>query len=196
MLRLIFVTLIAAAGSIVALRGAFYGLLFYLWFAYFRPDDWTYGPTVASWRLSLVIGAYVVVRTLFSLPSPKLGLRTVLIWAFLFQAVIGTVTSENPEWSSLFLEDFAKVMIMTYLMVVLVNDRAQFRLVLLVMALSLGFETAKQGWANLFLAPGARNENRIAFLGDNNGVALGMFMLLPILGALAQTASKRWESFG
>lgn len=195
MLRLIFVTLIAAGGSLFALRSAFYGLLFYLWFAYFRPDDWTYGGTVASWRLSLWIGAYVVLRTLFSLPNPKISIRTGLIWGFLFQAVIGTYTSENVESSAAFLEDFAKVMIMTYLIVVLVNDRSQFRLVLVVMALSLGFETAKQGWANLILAPGARNENRVAFLGDNNGVALGTMMLLPIIGALAQTSTRKWEGF-
>jgi len=61
-----------------------------------------------------------------------------------------------------------------------------------VIALSLGFEGAKQGWAQLFLNPGAQNDNGIPFLGDNNLVAVGMLMLLPVTAALGRTASTRW----
>src|SRR5262249_19132786 len=65
----------------------------------------------------------------------------------------------------------------------------------IVIALSLGFECAKQGWVSLFRAPGAKNDNPIGFLGDNNGVALGTMMLVPILVALARTATRRWERY-
>jgi probable O-glycosylation ligase (exosortase A-associated) len=77
----------------------------------------------------------------------------------------------------------------------LVDDRKKYRTVLLVIGLSLGFECAKQGWVSLYRAPGAKNDNPIVFLGDNNGVALGTMMLVPILGALAQTAVRRWEKY-
>jgi len=195
MLRLIFVALIILAGIFVAAQGAFYGLLFYLWNAYFRPDDWTYGGVLVPFRMSLIIGIYVVVRTFMSMPDPKLNVRTGLIVLFICQAVIGCATSEHPEWSWAFFEDFIKVLIITYLIVVLVNDRRQFRLVILVITMSLGFETAKQGWANLYRSPGASNANPIIFLGDNNGVAIGTMMLLPLLGALAQTSAQRWQRF-
>jgi len=193
MLRMIFVVLIIIAGAFFAAQSAFYTLLFYLWNAYFRPDDWTYGNFIRSLRLSWIIGAYLVLRTIIKLPNPKVGVSTVLIGLFLVQASICTYTSEHYQWSLNFLEDFFKVLIITYLIVVLVDTRAQFRMVLIVIAMSLGFETAKQGWANLVLNPGAVNNNPIVFLGDNNGVALGTMMLLPILGALAQTSSRRTE---
>jgi probable O-glycosylation ligase (exosortase A-associated) len=64
---------------------------------------------------------------------------------------------------------------------------------LLVIVLSLGFEGAKQGWSDLILSPGAQNMNRIPFLGDNNLVAIGMLMLLPITAALGRTASRTWQ---
>ena len=195
MLRLIFVFLIIIAGTYFAAQSAFYGLLFYLWNAYFRPDDWTYFGVIRSLSLSWIIGAYVVFRAILQLPNPRLGLRTLLILLFLVQAAICTYTSEHPYTSWYFLEDFFKVLLITYLIVVLVCTRRQFRLVLVVIAMSLGFEAAKQGWANLFLAPGAPNTNPIVFLGDNNGVAMGMMMLLPLLGALAQTATIRGEKF-
>jgi probable O-glycosylation ligase (exosortase A-associated) len=195
MLRLIFVFLIIAAGTFFAAQAPFYALLFYLWNAYFRPEDWTYGGLIRSLHLSFVIGVYLVLRTAVSLPKLRINLGTALILLFLAQAILGTVQSEHPLWSWSFLSDFFKVLLITYLIVVLVTDRKKYRLTLLVIALSLGFEGAKQGWLGLYRSPGAKNDNNIIFLGDNNGVALGMMMLVPILGALAQTAAHRWERY-
>jgi len=67
---------------------------------------------------------------------------------------------------------------------------------LLVIAVSLGFEAAKQGWAQFVTNPGGENINEIVMLGDNNGVAVGMFMLVPIVVALARTATNRFEGLG
>src|SRR5712692_7468430 len=66
-------------------------------------------------------------------------------------------------------------------------------LVLLVIAMSLGFEAAKQGWASLVLNPGGANTNELPLLGDNNGVAVGMLMLVPVLTVLGATATWNWE---
>ena len=193
MLRMVLVFVLIGVGVVVSVQGPFPALLFYLWNAYFRPESWTYGGFVQSLKLSYLIGVYLVVRTALTLPDPQLNLRTGLIFLFAVQAVIGTVTTENPEWSHPFISDFGKVLLISYLLVVLLDDRKKFRIALLVIALSLGIECAKQGWANLFRAPGARNDNPIPFLGDNNGVALGTMMLMPLFGALAQTATRRWE---
>jgi probable O-glycosylation ligase (exosortase A-associated) len=65
--------------------------------------------------------------------------------------------------------------------------------VLLVIAFSLGLESAKQGWAQMILNPGATNSNTLPMLGDNNFVAVGMMMLLPLFIALARTAKTPWE---
>ena len=76
------------------------------------------------------------------------------------------------------------------------TDLKKLRLVFLAICLSLAFESAKQGWAQLVLNPGATNTNTVSFMGDNNGVAVGMLMLVPMLIALARTASRRWERWG
>jgi probable O-glycosylation ligase (exosortase A-associated) len=75
-----------------------------------------------------------------------------------------------------------------------VTDAKRFGLVLLVMGLSLGLEGAKQGWAHMLLHPGAVNMNPITFLGDNNGVGVGMLMLAPLLlvsGGLRKSRGAR-----
>jgi probable O-glycosylation ligase (exosortase A-associated) len=193
MLRMIFVILLILAGIFFSTQTAFYALLFYLWNAYFRPETWVYYEVIRSLRLSLIIGIYVVLRTMLSMPRLKLNWQTGLIFLFFIQVLIGCFTSEAPDRSWAYFDGFWKVLLISYLIVVLTDDRRKFRLVLLVIVLSLGFETAKQGWANLFRGPGQPNNNPNAFLGDNNGVALGLMMLLPIIGALAQTSGRVWE---
>ena len=47
MLRNVFVLAIVAVGTWYAFQGPYYALLFYLWNAYFRQDDWTYGGLIA-----------------------------------------------------------------------------------------------------------------------------------------------------
>jgi probable O-glycosylation ligase (exosortase A-associated) len=79
---------------------------------------------------------------------------------------------------------------------VLVTDFSKLRFVFLILALFLGVEAAKQGWVYLITSPGYANPNPIAFLGDNNGVAVGMLMLVPVIALLAQTTQRRWARFG
>ena len=195
MLRLIFILSIVVVGGFYALLSPFNGLLFYLWNAYFRPEAWLFWINLQVLHLSWIIGVYVVFRTLISLPNPRINSNTILLLLFFAQVVVGTLTSEHRDVSLGFLNDFSKVLLISYLMVVLVTDLSKFRLTLVVMALSLGFECAKEGWVSLFRAPGARNDNPISFLGDNNGVALGTMMLVPILTALGRTSTRRWEGF-
>jgi probable O-glycosylation ligase (exosortase A-associated) len=78
-------------------------------------------------------------------------------------------------------------------MIVLVTDKERLRLLFLVIVLALGLAQAKQGWYYLISpASGGRNLNDVPFLGDNNGVAVGMLMLVPVTVYLAQTTAHKW----
>jgi probable O-glycosylation ligase (exosortase A-associated) len=136
---------------------------------------------------------YLLLTTLFSRQRFVLNSNIGLILLFLFHTFLSTLLSEHFDHSWLYWQDFLKSTIIAYLIVVLVNDLAQCRLILLIMVLSLGLEGAKQGWFYLLTSPGGANSNPIAFLGDNNGVALGMLMLVPICALLAQTTQRKWE---
>jgi probable O-glycosylation ligase (exosortase A-associated) len=196
MLRMIFVILIILFGAGASLFSPFYALLFYLWNAYFRPDDWTYGGFIASLNLSFIIGAWVLLATAVSLPRIRVSTRVILLALFFADSLFCTYYSEHPYWSWNSWVEFSKVLIITYVIILLTTDRIRYRTVLTIIAVSLGFECAKQGWAQLYIAPGAQNNNVIVFLGDNNGVAVGTMMLVPIISALAQTATRKWEKFG
>jgi probable O-glycosylation ligase (exosortase A-associated) len=192
MLRSIFVVILLAVGAYYALQGPFYALLFYLWYAYFRPEDWLWIDLIKNLHLSLIVGCYVLVVTVLSGRRFIFNGRTTLIFIFLAHTLLSTLLSDHVQYSWLYWKDFLKSTLITYLIIVLVDDFSKFRLALLIMTLSLGFESAKQGWVYLVTSPGWPNANEIAFLGDNNGVAVGMLMLVPILMLLAQTTTRRW----
>ncbi len=195
MLRTVFVGIIIIVGVFYAAQGPFYALLFYLWNAYFRPELWVWGGVLNSLHLSVTIAIYLVVTSLLSgrafVISPRIG----LLLAFFVQTLLSTLFSEHFAWSWTYWIDFAKIVLICYLIVVLVTDRDRFRLTMLVIAYSVGFECAKQAWVELLLNPGGQNNNVVAFLGDNNGVALGTMMLVPLFGALVRTATSRSEAF-
>jgi probable O-glycosylation ligase (exosortase A-associated) len=193
MLRLIFVSVLLLIGSGLALQGPFYALLLYLWIAYFRPEQWVWTDLFQTIPISFVAGAYLVVRSIFSRTTFRFDLRVVLLLAILLLGMASTFNSEYFEYCQFYLRDFAKALIITYLIAVLASDTSKLRLVILTIAFSLAFESAKQGWVQLILNPGGTNTNELPFLGDNNGVAVGMLMLVPLLIALARSATRRWE---
>ena len=191
MFRSIFVLILIAIGGYYALQAPFYALLFYIANAYFRPEEWVWVGFVESLKLSLVSGAYVVLATLFSGQKFVWNGRIAFLWLFLLQTFLSTLLAEHFDYSWNLWTFFLKTIVITYLIVVLATDFPKFRLVMLVMTLALGLEQAKQGWFYLLTAPGWHNANQVPFLGDNNGVAVGMLMLVPIIASAAPNGGEK-----
>lgn len=192
MLRLTFVLLLVGVGTYYALQRPFYALLFYVGNAYFRPEDWAYGDFVRSLKLSLFVGIYVVCSTLLSREKLFWDRRVVLLWLFLAVSLLSSLMSEYSDYSWPFALEFIKIIAITYILVIVTTDLERFRLVVAVMVLSLGLEQGKQGWFYLLTSPGGANSNPVAFLGDNNGTAVGMLMLVPLIGLLIQSSQHKW----
>jgi probable O-glycosylation ligase (exosortase A-associated) len=191
-LRTAFVIIVLTVGWTLALRSALYAACLYLWIAYFRPEAWAWNDIFTTLNLSYYAGVYLVARTILSGVPIRLTLRNSLLFVILLHSLISTASGVDPEYSYPFWSLFAKTLVVSFLLTVIIQSPADLRLILMVIALSLGFEAAKQGWAQLVLNPGARNDNSVPFLGDNNLVAVGMAMLVPILSALAATATG-WQ---
>jgi probable O-glycosylation ligase (exosortase A-associated) len=196
MLRTLFVLGIAGFGSIQALRGPFWALLLYLWVAYFRPEQWVWGGVAASLNLSFIVGVFLVISSIVRGTRFTLDLRAILLFAFLGQSLISTTLSPHADYCWPFLQEFAKTAMIAFLMPCLVTNAQRFKLTIAVISASLGFEMVKQGWAQLLLTPGTKNFNSHPALGDENGVALGVLMLVPLMAVLAQTSSRKWQKWG
>jgi len=188
MLRSVFVVLLLLTGGVYALQSTLYAACLYLWIAYFRPESWAWSGVFATLNLSYIAGAYLIVRVAMS-GAFRLTFGSGLLLVFLAHSLLSSALGPHAAYSLSQWQVFAKTIVVSVILTSLIQSAADLRLVLMVIALSLGFEGTKQGWANLILYPGARNDNGIPFLGDNNLVAVGMLMLLPIIGALADTST-------
>lgn len=192
MFRTIFVFAVLIVGWGYALQSPLYAACLYLWIAYFRPESWAWSDIFTSLNLSYIAGAYLVIRTFMGGVPIRFDLRSGLLILFLLHSLLATWLGINSAYSFNYWWDFAKVIIVGVLLTNIIQTRADLRLVLIVITVSLGFEAGKQGWAQLVLNPGAKNDNSVPFLGDNNLVAVGMAMLVPVVGALAATSSG-WQ---
>ena len=192
MLRSLIVILLLGIGTYGLLHGPFYGLLFYTWNAYFRPEEWLWSDTLRQIPLSFMIASYVILASLVARNRFIINRKILLLLVFSIHAFISTLYSSYLDYSWPYLVEFFKLLIICYMMFVLVDDFQKFRLLLLIIVLSLGLEAAKQGWYYLLTKPGWPNFNPLPFLGDNNGVAVGMLMLVPTIALLAQTTHRTW----
>jgi probable O-glycosylation ligase (exosortase A-associated) len=194
-LRTLFVLALASIGVYYILQGGvFYTLVFYIGNAYFRPEEWVWGDHIRNLKFSFLSGAFVILGILLSGQRLVVNGRVAMLFLFLLHTVLSTIfTTFDSAWAWRYWTDFLKSTLITYAIVVLVTDYAKFRLVLLVMVMAVGIEGAKQGWLYLLFPPAwGANPNSIPFLGDNNGVAVGMLMLVPIVALLAQTTPRKW----
>jgi putative inorganic carbon (HCO3(-)) transporter len=193
MLRTIFVLACLGLGLRYSFRGPFYVLLTYLWLAYFRPDQWLWSDFILPWEIPLIVGAWVVVGTALSSEKLRIEKRYWLFLVFLTHSLLSTLISPHVGYSWPYWVEFFKIIVICTIIVLLVNTEQRLRLTLIIVGVSLGLEAAKQGFSNLVMNPGGQNTNTSTMLGDNNGVAVGMAMLVPILFAVASTARRRAE---
>lgn len=179
-------------GGYFALQNAFYALMFYLGNAYFRPELWVWSTTtVRALNLSLISGGYVCLMTFLSKQRRTIDNTFFFVFLCLVHTLCSTLLSEDFAYSWFYWKDFLKTIIIMYVMVLLVDDQSKFRAVLMMMVFAMVFEI-KQGLVHIVFNPGEKNFNVHPVLGDDNGVALGMLMLVPICAVLAQTTAHKW----
>src|SRR5690606_4705432 len=97
-----------------------------------------------------------------------------------------------PQWLQ-----YIKIIFMTYVLMSLMNREEYFRYVVWVVVLSIGFFGLKGGIFTLvtggqFRVWGPPQTN----IEDNNALALGLLMIIPLIVYLGQTVERRWLSLG
>ncbi|HXH23615.1 MAG TPA: putative O-glycosylation ligase, exosortase A system-associated [Vicinamibacterales bacterium] len=196
MLRTLFVLGIVVGGLPFAVYSPFYALLLYLWYALFRPEAFVWFD-LTPYRVSLLLGILLVVRSAFAGVYPNLSHPlTIGSLAFLLLACAGQVGAVDPSLGWLWLDYQARVICVSLLAVSLIDTRQKLFLAVAVVATSFGFHSAKAGLASL-LGGGVQFADGLAgSFNDNNGYALGIAMILPLLVATAQNAPYAWMRIG
>ena len=187
MLRSLLVLAVLVPGFFAALADGYMGLLMYLWFALFRPQDWLW-IDITSLRVSMVLGVVMLGRSLISGFVPNITHPLTLgIALMVCSSMITQTGAVRPDIGWIWIDFFVRLALACMLLVALARDAKRLYGVLAVICLSLGFHASKAGLAFLLTGGGTRFDDGLSgsFV-DNNGYALGTVIILPMLLVTAQ----------
>jgi probable O-glycosylation ligase (exosortase A-associated) len=174
---------ILVPGFFLALQDRFKALLLYLWFAFFRPQDWMWVDISAA-KPSLLLGLVLVVPALLTGVMPDVT-HPLSIGALLFLAsgIAAQINAINAQVGLEWIDFLTRLLLVCLLATTLVTTPKRMTAVLAVVSGSFGFHAAKAGLASV-LGGGVRFFDGLsgAFV-DNNGYACGTVMIMPLLVA-------------
>lgn len=174
------------------------GLLVWSWIGYMNPHRLTFGFAYSfPWVMLIAI------VTLASLAVSKERKRipmssfTVLLFLFLAWTAVTTMFAVQPASAVEKLQEFAKVLVMVFVTLMVVNTRERMHWLVWVIAVSLGFYGLKGG---VFTLTHGGSSHALgppgSFISDNNAFAMALCMTLPLMRYLQLHSARKWVRIG
>jgi probable O-glycosylation ligase (exosortase A-associated) len=193
-LRDIVVTLIVFASLPVCFARPWIGVVMWYWIGYMNPHRLAWGfaydfPFAQLVAIATLAGL-LVTRDRRPLPMVR---ETWLLLGLCSLFTLSTIFALYPDQAWEMWEKVAKIMLFTFLTMILCQERERLRVLLLTIALSLGFYAVKGGIFTLTTGgvhrvqyPGATS------MGGNTGLGLALDMALAMFFFLAREETNRW----
>jgi probable O-glycosylation ligase (exosortase A-associated) len=174
------------------------GLLVWSWLGYMNPNRLCYGFAI-SFPWVYLVAIVTLVSLLFSKESKRIprSATSVLLVMFLLWTGLTTFFAVVPDSAWNQWQEFAKVLVMVFVTLILVNSRERMHGLVWMIVVSLGFYGVKgglftilQGGVNHVLGPAN------SFIADNNALALALCMTLPLMRYLQLHSAWKFVRFG
>lgn len=174
------------------------GLLVWSWLGYMNPNRLTYGFAY-NFPWVQLIAVVTLVSFLASKESKRIlsSSVTALLIALLLWTGFTTIFAAVPGPALSKWEEFAKILVMVFMTLILVNTRQRMHWLMWVIAVSLGFYGIKGGLFTIthggvyhVIGPPA------SFIGDNNALALALCMTIPLMRYLHLHTPQKFVRVG
>ena len=193
-MRDIFVTLIIFGSLRFIFWRPYIGILVWTWLGFMNPHRLTWG-----FAYSMPFAFIVAIVTLLSLlvsPEPKKipwTRESIVLLIFVIWMFITTYFSVFPDIAWPHMEKVAKIQLMVFVTLMLMQSKERLNLLVWVMTLSLAFYGVKGGIFTITHG-GVYNVMGPAqsFIGGNNEMALALIMTIPLLRYLQLSAARVW----
>ena len=184
----------------VALVNPYYGVLMWSWLAYFNPHRYTWG-IARDFPVAVLIAVPTLVGAVFARKNRHIFTRETvllcLLWAWfafttLYVKTIPAFAGHLGEATG-HLEEISKILLMTFVTILLVTSKEKLRLLLLVIVGSFGLRALIA--AVFFIGTGGQFKiwgPEGTFLADNNDFALALNMTIPMFFFLARSEPRKW----
>jgi probable O-glycosylation ligase (exosortase A-associated) len=174
------------------------GILFWCWLGYMNPHRLSWGVAY-NLPFSQVVALTTMVGLIFSKEPKRIPLTGLTITWLLF-IIWMNITTVYAMYPDIAYEQYIKVMkiqLMTFLTIVLMGSKEKLHMLLWVIVLSLGFYGVKGGIFTIIHG----GEFRVwgppgSFVEDNNGLAISLIMMLPLVKYLRSITENRWVRQG
>jgi probable O-glycosylation ligase (exosortase A-associated) len=170
------------------------GVLVFAWLGYMNPHKLVWSFT-RDFQFALIVGVLTLVGLPFTKERDRLPQTLQTYWLLGIWAFFGltTIFALYPQDALEAFVKLSKILLMTFVMLLVLQDRRKLRLLLYVIAFSIGFYGFKGGiWAFLtgfqyqVLGPEG------TFIAGNTEIGLALNMVLPILFLLRRDEPKPW----
>jgi probable O-glycosylation ligase (exosortase A-associated) len=169
------------------------GLLVYCWLAFMRPQDMAWGASkmlpLSQWvALAMLAG---IVLTLGRERLATLKQQTVYLILLAGWITLSVANALVPRISENVYGYYWKAVLIAILTTGLVRDRKRFRILVMLIAFSIGFLGAKRGLFGLLRGGARYHDGPGGFMNDNNAFALALNMVLPLLVGIAVVEKEK-----
>ena len=169
------------------------GLLVWSWLGYMNPHRLCYGFAY-SFPWVMMIAALTLVSFAISKERKTIPISAVSVLLFVFLAWTGITTlfAAVPASAAEKFQEFAKIMVMVFVTLAIVNTRERMHWLVWMIVVSLGFYGVKGG---VFTVTGGGVNHVLgppgSFISDNNALALALCMILPLMRYLQLQAIRK-----
>lgn len=197
-MRDLFVAAVVFGSIPFILRRPWLGILMWSWLGYMNPHRLAYG-FVTTMPVALIIALTTFAAILFSKEKKQIPWtrETVLLLIFTGWMFVSTLLAQYPWFAWPQWDKVWRIILMTYVTLMLINNRERVFWMVVVIALSIGFYGFKGG---VFVLTGGAGNNVMgpsgSFIADRNSVGLALIMIVPLLWYVRLQIENYWLRLG
>ncbi|MDP2431396.1 MAG: putative O-glycosylation ligase, exosortase A system-associated [Pseudomonadota bacterium] len=197
-MRDLFVAIVVFGLLPMALRRPQVGIYLWAWIGYHNPHRLAFGwARDFSWAMLIALVTFT--SMLFSKEPKRIPWtrETVLLLIFLLWMCVTTYFAFYPELAWINFVKVFKVLLMTFVTLMVINNRERLNGLVWVICISLGFYGIKGGLFTISKGGVHRVQGPDGtFFGGNNEMALVLAMIIPLLAYLRLQEKRRWLQLG
>lgn len=175
------------------------GVLVWSWLGYMNPHRLTwdfayYQPWAMMVALATFLGLLFAGKDRTPLPRTAAVYLLLALWGVFVLSTFGAL-QPTDAWDQL--DKVSKILLITFVTMILFRDREKLRYLLYVIALSIGFYGLKGGIFSL--ATGGAHSvlgPPETFIAGNTEIGLAIIMVIPILVLLSRHEKRHWVKMG
>lgn len=176
------------------LRKPYIGIYLWSWLGYMNPHRLAWGLAY-DFPFAFIVAIVTMLGMAFSREPKQLPWtrENIVLLILIGWMLVTTIFSLYPQLAWLQMEKVAKIQLMVFLTMMLINTREKIVTLVWIIALSLGFYGVKGGIFTIVHGGVYRVQGPFGtFIGGNNEIALALIMTIPLIWFLQLNAKRIW----